>query len=73
MKYKEFVDWCNQRVCDGYWDMNTAMYCIETIKDINKIPFWKREKIWRKIYENTIEFEIVKPINEKIQKMKEEI
>lgn len=69
MKFKEFNDWCNDRAYDGCWSMNTAIYCIEVINKINQEPFWKREKIWRKIYKNTIVYGIVKPINNKIMEV----
>ena len=49
MKYKEFVDWCNLRACDGRWSVIQAIRCIETMSMINSMPFWKREKEWRKI------------------------
>lgn len=71
MKYKEFNNWCNDRACDGYWSKNTAIYCLEVINKISQEPFWRREKIWRKIYENTVVYGIVNPINKKIQKSKE--
>lgn len=71
MKYKEFVKWCNDRASDGCWGMSTAIFCIEVVKEIDKEPFWKREKKWRKIYENTIVYEIINPINKKIQELKE--
>ena len=47
MKYKEFEQWCNERACDGRWSMQTAIACIEIMKEVNKQPFWKREKYWR--------------------------
>lgn len=73
MKYKEFVDWCNQRACDGCWGMNTAICCMEIMKNINHEPFWKREKKWRKLYENTIVYGVVNPINKKMEENKSEI
>ena len=48
MKYKEFVDWCNQRACDGCWSAGTALYCIEICETINAEHFWKREKYGEK-------------------------
>jgi hypothetical protein len=46
--YKQFKSWCNERACDGRWGMNTALACIEVMKQINRKPFWKREKEWQK-------------------------
>ena len=70
MKFKEFVEWCNQRACDGCWGMNTAMFCIETIREVRKQPFWKREKYWQGINrELQVEEKVVIPINAKIKEI----
>lgn len=66
MKFKEFVEWCNYRACDGCWGMNEAMICIALIQDIRKKPFWKRNKEWKKM-EDEIVTKIVEPINKKIK------
>lgn len=70
MKFKEFVQWCNNRASDGCWGMNTAIICIDIVQTLKKIPFWKREKIWREQYENQIVSEIVNPINKKLVNLK---
>lgn len=44
MTYRQFRTWCNKRAADGCWGMKTAMFCIDTIGKVEKIPFWKREK-----------------------------
>lgn len=44
MKFKEFVNWCNERACDGCLGMLEAIACINLINEIMKIQFWKREK-----------------------------
>lgn len=49
MTYKQFIKWCNERTCDGQWSMITALTCINVIKTINKVPFWKRENEWQKL------------------------
>ena len=67
MTYKQFNDWCNQRACDGCWGMNTAMFCIDIIKQIQSQPFWKRERKWRELNtEYSIQNNIINPINNKI-------
>lgn len=68
MTFKEFSGWCNERACDGYWGMNTAIICAGIIREVNKIPFWKRKKVWDKEYRETAE-EIVKVVNEKIEQI----
>lgn len=69
MKYKEFVEWCNQRACDGCWGMQTAIICSEIMKDVRKQPFWKREKYWRENCEKEVLEEIVNPLNQKRKEM----
>ena len=71
MKYKEFVEWCSERTCDGCWSMNTAINCIEIRKNIDSKWPWNREKEWAKISEVVIN-RIVEPINQKIKEIREE-
>ena len=37
MTYKEFREWCNDRACDGQWGMNTAMFCIKILTQIEDV------------------------------------
>lgn len=68
MKFKEFVDWCNERACDGCWGMNTAMVCIDIMGDVKKQRFWRREKYWRENLEADVMEQIVNPTNALIEK-----
>lgn len=69
MKFKEFVNWCNERACDGCWGMLVAIACINLINEIMKIQFWKREKIWKENYERQVLEEIINPIEKKLEEM----
>ena len=70
MKFKEYVEWCNQRACDGYWGIDTAILCIEIYNRINKQPFWRREREWQRINTETkIVEKVVNPINKKIAEL----
>ena len=69
MKFKEFVNWCNERACDGGWGMLEAIACINLINEIMKIQFWKREKIWKENYERQVLEEIINPIEKKLEEM----
>lgn len=69
MKYKEFVDWCNQRACDGCWSSKTAIYCINLCSYINSFAFWKREKIWKEQFEKVTVRDVVEVINKKRKEM----
>lgn len=70
MTFKEFNDWCNHRACDGYWSSNTAIYCVELVRKINTLPFWKRRKAWNEV-RDFVEKEIVQIIEEKIELLRE--
>ena len=70
MKFKEFVNWCTERACDGRWGMLEAITCINVINEIMKIQFWKREKIWKENYEQQVLEEIINPIEKKLEEMK---
>ena len=37
LTYKEFKEFCNQRVCDGRWSMLEAMAYLDVIDEIDKI------------------------------------
>lgn len=70
MKFKEFVNWCNDRAADGCWGMVEAMACISIINEIHKEKFWRREKVWKEKYEADVLNEIVQPIEEMIENYK---
>lgn len=72
MKYKEFLDWCNQRASDGCWGLIEAIICANACKDLYSIPFWKRKKKWNEIGPELID-KIVNPTNKLIEeRMKNE-
>ena len=73
MSFKEFRAWCNDRACDGCWNMLTAMTCIELLEKIQRVPFWKREKTWQHEYKNQVLKEIINPIEAKIKELKAKI
>lgn len=66
MKYRQFVDWCNQRACDGRWSYDTAVFCIKIVDCINSLPFWKRKRAWREI-RDAVTRDVVSVIDEKIK------
>lgn len=67
MSYKEFSRWSNQRACDGCWGMNTAIFCMDIIRQVQSQPFWKRERKWQELNtEYSIQDSIINPINHKI-------
>lgn len=65
MSYKEFKKWCNQRACDGLWGLLEALTCINIMAEIDRLPFWKREKAWRE-KEKQVYDEIITPVNKRI-------
>jgi hypothetical protein len=42
------------------------MYCIDLIQTMMKIPWWKREKVWKKV-ETKVLVAVVTPLNKKRQ------
>ena len=72
MTFKEFRKWCNQRACDGYWGIVTASACISIMKSLQSVPFWRREKVWKREFENSAVNEIVIPIENKIKEKENE-
>lgn len=69
MKYKEFVQWCNERASDGCWGYTTAITCINIIDDMRSLSFWNRKKKWKQISEDVFN-ELVHPTNQKIEQWK---
>ena len=65
MKYKQFRKWCSDRTFDGCWGMTEAIICCNIISDLDKTPFWKREKKWQEMIEEIVT-KIVEPTNKKI-------
>ena len=35
--FKQFVDYCEKRACDGCWGYDEAMMCVKIVRDINSI------------------------------------
>lgn len=70
MKYKEFVEWCNERAQDGRWGFVESVICIEVMREINKQLPWRREKMWKE-KEQLIIQNIVTPTNILINNLKD--
>ena len=66
MKFKEFVTWASDRAADGLWSYQIAVVSLAIIDDVRKIPFWKRERVWRDKYEKDVLNDLVCPVNERI-------
>ena len=70
MKYKEFIEWCNQRACDGCWGILTAKFCIDIMREVQDQFPWKREKRWQELEkEYSIVEKVITPTNNKIKEM----
>lgn len=69
MTFKEFRNWCNQRACDGCWGRLDAMICLNILITIQKEPFWRREKVWKRDFEDRVINEIIIPIENKIKEV----
>lgn len=69
MSYKEFREWCNKRAADGCWGSNTAIICLNILKEIEQEKFWRRNKLWKEKFEEEVVRDIVNPINKKIEEV----
>ena len=69
MTFKQFVQWCNDRACDGCWGMLEAMQCIEVLRDVRQYPFWEREKMWKHHHMRVFVEKIVEKTNQKIKEV----
>lgn len=47
---KEFGVFCNERACDGCWNMESAIRCVEIYQECLRQPFWKRNKYFQEYY-----------------------
>lgn len=68
MTFKQFRRWCNDRACDGWWGHQEALLCIDVMSQIQKLPFWKRERVWKQI-EGRMMLEVIGPTNRKIKEI----
>lgn len=66
MKFREFVSWASDRAADGFWNYQIATVSLAIIHDVQKIPFWKRERIWKDKFENDVLNDLVYPVNKRI-------
>lgn len=48
MRYKDFINWCDERDAAKNWEKGTQAACVEIIVLVNRVPFWNREREWRK-------------------------
>ena len=69
MRYREFLNWCNDRASDGCWGNKEAITCIQVIKVINTFPFFIRDKVWKTYHMDYMEQNIINPTNKKIQEV----
>jgi hypothetical protein len=65
MSFAEFKDWCNQRAADGCWSLNTAVFCLDLMRHIQKMRPWNKERAWKR-FEKEIIDGIVTPIEDKM-------
>lgn len=67
MTFKEFMEWCNDRACDGTWNLREVTAVVDVVNDVTKKCRWRREKYWKKRYESRVMQQIVIPINKRIE------
>lgn len=62
MKYKDFKKWCARRARDGVWTTKVSINCVTIMNQVDRLPFWKRERAWKEI-EIDVMVNIIIPIN----------
>jgi hypothetical protein len=45
------------------------MLCIDVLRMIRRLPFWKRKRVWSKV-EDEMLAKVINPINKKIQELR---
>lgn len=69
MTYREFRQWCEKRARDGCWGVLEALTCCDIVSKMQLLPFWLRERVWRKSEAREVAQEIVEATNRKIKKV----
>lgn len=69
MTYREFRQWCKKRVHDGCWGMLEALTCCDIVSEMQLLPFWRRERVWRESEARKVAQKIVEATNRKIKKV----
>ena len=71
MKFKEFIAWCHDRACDGFWSRREVLEVLDILDDVRKKLPWRREKYWKKKHESRVMQRIVIPTNKRIEEFYE--
>ena len=69
MTLRKFRQWCNDRACDGYWNLDEATFCGDLLSNMSKLPFWKKRRAWNRLKYGVIHG-IINPVNQRIRKRK---
>lgn len=54
MTYKQFVSWCEKMADNDRLGLQEAMICMGIMYEVERQPFWKREKVWRVRYRDRV-------------------
>lgn len=67
MTYKEFMNWCYDRSCDGLWYVDIGIQCCRIADVLYSVPLWKRKQLWDNLNaDNFIVKNFVEPVNQRI-------
>ena len=67
VSFRQFVQWCNERACDGCWGIGTAAICIGVMEDVKARPRREQNKFWLENFEEEVRTQVIEPINAKIK------
>ena len=71
MTWKQFQQWCDKRARDGCWGYQESILCIDVMKMIRQLPFWKRARVLNQI-KHRMMVEVITPTNKKIEELLDE-
>ena len=66
MTFKRYRKWCLARAADRHWTPDEAKFCLIILRNISRMPVWKRWIVWRKL-QNGVIHGVVEPVNRRIR------
>lgn len=65
MKFKDFTKWYEQNSGSSSWNSAMSSYCENVIHELRNVAWWRRERVWKRNYEDIVLRNIVVPFKVK--------
>lgn len=65
MKFKDFAKWYEQNSSNSHWNSSMSSYCENVIRKLRNVKWWRRERVWKRNYEDIVLRNIVVPFKVK--------